>query len=91
MVGVLDSECGGGAVQRDPDDARHPGLGRLRLHGGQRGHQRHLPRSAERGEADLRPPQHHHRPGRILHHRQSALPGKATRDRGLPDCRGCPK
>ena len=37
------SHCSGGAVQLDPDDAHDARALGLRLHGGQRGHLRHLP------------------------------------------------
>ncbi len=39
----IGGDSGGGALQLHPDDPHHPGALRLRIHGRQRGHLRHLP------------------------------------------------
>lgn len=50
-------DCSGGAIQRSADDSRHYIPFGLRVHGGQRGHLRHLPAAAVHREAVLRQPQ----------------------------------
>ena len=69
QAGVLDLSGPAGvdrrrrAVQLNPHYAHHPRALRLRVHGRQRGHLRHLQKESRRGETLVHEPQQNHLAG----------------------------
>jgi hypothetical protein len=76
----------GGAVQFDPDDAHDPGTQRLCLHGGQRGHLRHLsPQFVDRA-ADVHQSEPADRSDCLVHYGLAAVRrGTQRRPNRVPD------
>ncbi|XP_066040626.1 tubulin alpha chain-like 3 isoform X2 [Chamaea fasciata] len=69
----------GGALQLHPDHAHHAGALGLLLHGGQRGHLRHLPPQPGHRAPHLRQPQPADRADRLVRHRLAALQRRPQR------------